>query len=790
MTSTRTEPKGYIGAAVPRKEDYKFLTGQGQYMDDLSVRGMLHACFVRSPHAHALIRAIRTDKALALPGVVAVATGEDLAKLTTRARVALEGCLPMEMTALPVGKVRFVGDPVACVVATDRYVAEDAAELVEVAYEPLPAVTDFREAAEPGAPLVDADLPTNLVADQTFEYGNVDAAFAEADLIVETEFRQHRQTHTPMEPRGVLAVWDNGSKELTFYNGAQVPHPLRTNLAGRLGLTENQVRVISPDVGGGFGQKIPLYREELTVAALAMKLNRPVKWIEDRAENLLAANMAREDWVKTTAAVRKDGTILGLKAELWTDFGAYAFYPPNYMIRVVGMILPGPYRISNYAYNLKASITNKCPAGPMRAPMAIVTWATEGTIENIAAQLGLDPVEVRRRNMITLEEQPYEMISGYRYEALTLRESLDLALEKFDYGAFRAEQAAARAEGRYLGLGIASVVEPNTYGSAWYKSAGIPGTGHEAATVKIEPSGAVNVMVGIMTNGQGYETTIAQVVADGLGTTPTNVAVRLGDTHMAPYGMGTRGARGAAAGAGVAYLAAVDLRAKVLRLAAHLMGTSADALDLRENRIFVKDDGEATDSGAPSMTLAQLARTAYLDPLRLPPGMEPGLELHKTYDPPPLTFSNATHLCVVDVDPQTGAVRIPRYLIVEDAGTLINPTVVDGQIQGATAMGISGVLLEQVVYDKTGQNLTGTFADYLLMSAAEAPALEIHHLQTPSPNTPKGIKGMAEGGVMGAIAAVCLGVQDALRPVGAVIDTQPLSPSRILSLFRQYNETR
>jgi len=782
LTSDKVTRQRYIGAAVPRKEDYRFLTGQGQYIDDLSVRGMTHACFVRSPHAHALIRAIRTEKALALPGVIAVATGKELAELTNKARVALEGCLPMEMATLPLTKVRFVGDPVACVVAIDRYIAEDAAELVEVEYEPLRAVTEMQAAAALNAPLVDDALPTNLVADQSFSYGEVERAFAEADLVVEAEFRQHRQTHAPMEPRGVLAVWDNGRKELTFHNGAQVPHPLRTNLASRLRLSENQVRVVSPDVGGGFGQKIPLYREELTVAALAIKLNRPIKWIEDRAENLLAANMAREDWVRTQAAVKKDGTILGLRAELWTDFGAYALYPPNYMIRVVGMILPGPYRIQNYAYNLKASITNKCPAGPMRAPMAIATWVTEGTIDKVAEKLGLDPVEVRRKNMLTLEEQPYDMATGYRYEALTLRESLDHALEQFGYEQFRQEQAEARAQGRFLGLGIASVVEPNTYGSAWYRSAGIPGTGHEAATVKIEPSGVVNVMVGIMSNGQGYETTIAQAVADGLGTTPDNVQVRLGDTHVAPYGMGTRGARGAAAGAGVAYLAAVDLRAKVLRLAAHLWQVPVEMVEVRDNQVLVV--------GGHSLGLAELARIAYLDPLELPPGMEPGLELHKTYDPPPLTFSNATHLCAVEVDAGTGMVRIPRYLIVEDAGTLINPTVVDGQIQGAAAMGISGVLLEQVVYDETGQNLTGTFADYLLLSAAEAPAFEIHHLQTPSPNTPAGIKGMAEGGVMGAIAAVCLGVQDALRPIGAVVDAQPLSPSRILGLIRKHRETR
>jgi carbon-monoxide dehydrogenase large subunit len=763
-----------IGVAQRRREDPRFVTGRGRYIDDLSLPGMLHAAFVRSPHPHARIRRIDPTSALAVPGVVAVATGRDLAQWTRPLTVGTQGVLPMTMTALPVDKVRFVGDPVAVVVATDRYAAEDAAARVMVEYEPLPAVADFAAAVVPGAPPVDDDLPTNLICDQSFEYGDPAAAFAAADTTVEAEFHQHRQTHAPLETRGCIAAWDLGRQHLTLYESGQVPHPLRTGLAARLGLSENQVRVVMPDVGGGFGQKIPLWREQLSVCALSRRLGQPIKWIEDRRENLTAACMAREESVKVRAAVGGDGKVLALEALITSDFGAYAFYPGNYMMRVVGMLLPGPYDIRHYRYRIRVAVTNKCPAGPMRAPMAITTWVTEGTMDAVARRLGLDPVAVRRANLIP-DEQPYRSVTGELYEALSSRAAMKRALERIRYEAFRAEQPAARAQGRLTGIGVANVVESTTYGSAFYRSAGIPGSGHETAVVQIEPSGAVRASVGIMNNGQGYETTIAQTVAAGLGVSPEVVAVRLGDTDVAPYGMGTRGARGAVAGAGTAYLTARALRDKVLAIAGHLLEASPDDLRIA--------DGRVTVTGAPDrgLTLGEVARTAYLNPLALPRGMEPGLTLTKAYDPPPMTYSNATHACVVEIDPDTGAPRILRYVVVEDAGTLINPMVVDGQILGATAMALSGTLLEQVVYAPDGQNLTGTFMDYALATASDVPAIEIEHIQTPNPRTPLGLKGMAEGGVMGAIAAVAGAVQDALVHRGVTADHLPLSPARILT---------
>ncbi|MBI3514873.1 MAG: xanthine dehydrogenase family protein molybdopterin-binding subunit, partial [Proteobacteria bacterium] len=433
-----------MGKPLLRKEDRRFLTGQGRYLDDIAIPRALHACFVRSPHAHARIRAIDVAAAVAAPGVVAVVTGAELGQWTTTLRMAppIEGLRPMEMTALPRDKVRFQGDPVACVVAHDRYVAEDAAELVVVDYQPLPAVVDMTAALADGAPLVDEALPSNLVSHQQASFGNVAQRFRDADRIVEASFSQGRQTHAPIETRGCAAVWDVGREHLTMHIGNQVPHGYRTQLAARLKLKESQVTVISPDIGGGFGLKIALYREELAVAALARQLKRPVRWREDRIENLTASAHAREDVVRTRAAVAKDGRILGLEVEIVEDFGAYSFYPANYLARVIAMIMTGPYRIQDYAYDVKIALTNKCGAGPMRAPMAITSWAMDGTIEAIARDLGLDPVAVRRLNMLRPDELPYTMATGERLEDVTPRETLEAALTAVDYDRFRADQAA------------------------------------------------------------------------------------------------------------------------------------------------------------------------------------------------------------------------------------------------------------------------------------------------------------------------------------------------------------
>lgn len=775
------EPR-YIGSRVLRKEDRRLVTGRGRFTDDIVLPGMLHAAFVRSPFAHARIKAINTAEALKLPGVVAIITGRELDKFTQSFICRQDGAAPMKMDALPIDKVRFAGDPVACVVARDRYVAEDGVDLVEIEWEELKPVLDMYHAADEGMPLVDEDIPSNLHTHESRRYGDVEAAFARADKIVNAEFRSQRLTHLPIESRGVVADWDEGRQELTYHGAAQIAHIHRTTLANRLGLSENKVRVISPpDVGGGFGLKLPVFREEFTVCAMAMRLKRPIKWIEDRLENLTASNHARDDSVSVEVAVMNDGTVIGVRANLWADFGAYAFYPPSYIIHVVGWMLLGAYKIDNYEYTINVAITNKCPAGTLRAPMAIVTWATDGMMHRVAEELGMDPFELRRKNMIRQADQPFTSAPGYLYEALTVGEGYDQIVQRFDIKAFRDRQTKAATEGRLLGIGIASVVEPTTYGSAWYKASGDDGSGHEAATVKLEPTGTINVMAGIVATGQGYETSVAQVVAEALGSSPENVDVRLGDTHVAPYGMGSRGSRGAAAGHGVAYLAAMELREKVLKIGAHLLQHPEDALTIVDDLVVVRNNPGV------SMPVAEIARIAYNDPMSLPDGVAPGLEVHRTYDPPFMTFSNATHLCEVEVDAGTGGVEITQYRVVEDAGTLINPMIVDGQVHGGVALGIGQALLEEIRYDDNGTNISSTLADFLVPTMDTVPHIDVEHVITRNPNTPNGVKGMAEGPVQGAVASVALAVQDAIGPKARLTEL-PMSPSRILAALRQQKQ--
>src|SRR5437867_5016486 len=676
----------YVGAALSPRETKKLVIGRGSYVGDLTVPGLLHAAFVRSPHAHARIRRIDVDAARRQPGIVAVLTGHDLARVTAPLRIAppIEGLLPMEMPTLPVNKVRFVGDPVACVIGEHRYHVEDACALVDVGYAPLPAVVDPEQAQDPGLPLVDEMIPANRAYEGVFAHGDVGAALGGADRVIAVRFHQGRQTHGPLEPCGCLASWLPGDETLTFWHSTQIPHPMRSALAARLGIPESSVRVITPDVGGGFGQKIPLYREELTTAAASRLLGRPVRWIETRRENLLAALHAREDIVDVRAAVKSDGTILGLDVEILADFGAYAYFPANYMARVVGMMIPGAYRLRDYRYAITAVLTNKCPSGPYRAPMLICSWVTEGTVDAVARALGLDPVDVRRRNMIADSDLPYRTATELTYRSVYPRDTLERALVAFRYADRRREQVAARAAGRIVGIGVATYVEPNTYGSEFYKTAGIPGSGHDAAIVQVEPSGAVAAQIGIVSQGQSHLTTVAQALADELAVPIEKIRVRSGDSAAAPYGMGTRGSRGGVVSAGAALGAARTLKSKLLRIAAHLLGAPLDDLELVDGRVRVR--------GAPqsSLTIAQLAQKAYLAPMELPPGMEPGLEATHAFDPPALTFSSGTHVCEIEIDPETGDVTIPRYAIVEDCGTILHPRVVEGQLPGSDAQGLAG----------------------------------------------------------------------------------------------------
>src|SRR5947209_8045120 len=771
----------YVGAALSPRETKKLVLGRGSYIGDLTAPGLLHAAFVRSPHAHARILGIDVNAARRQPGIVAVLTGHDLARVTAPLRIAppIDGLLPMEMSTLPVDKVRFVGDPVACVIGEQRYQVEDACTLVDVEYAPLPAVVDPERAQDPGLPLVDETIPANRAYAGVFTSGDVAAALGAADRVVAVRFHQGRQTHVPLEPRGCLASWLPGDETLNFWHSTQIPHPMRSALAARLGISESAVRVITPDVGGGFGQKIPLYREELATAAASRLLGRPVRWIETRRENLLAALHAREDIVDVRAAVKSDGTLLGLDVKILTDFGAYAYFPANYMARVIGMMVPGAYRLRDYRYAITAVLTNKCPAGPYRAPMLICSWVTEGTIDAIARALELDPVDVRRRNMLADGDLPYRTATELTYRSVYPRDTLERALAAFGYADRRREQARARAAGRIAGIGVATYVEPNTYGSEFYKTAGIPGSGHDAAIVRIEPSGAVAAQIGIVSQGQGHLTTVAQALADELAVPIEQIRIESGDTAAAPYGMGTRGSRGGVVSVGAALGATRVLKQKLLRIAAHLLEAPLDDLELVDGSIRVR--------GAPTsgLTVVQLAQKAYFAPTELPPGLEPGLEATHAFHPPPLTFSTWTHVCQVGIDPETGGLTIPRYTIVEDCGRMLNPRVVEGQLHGATAQGLGGALLEEVVYDADGQNRCATLLDYAIPTAALMPSFEVEHLERFDPNTPLGMKGMAEGGVMGASAAISNAVADALAPLGVAAGLQPFTAARLAEALRE-----
>jgi carbon-monoxide dehydrogenase large subunit len=770
----------YVGAALSPRETKKLVLGRGSYVGDLTAPGMLHAAFVRSPHAHARILRIDAEAARRHPGIVAVLTGHDLARVTAPLRIAppIEGLFPMEMTTLPADKVRFVGDLVACVIGEQRYQVEDACALVDVEYAPLPAVVDPEHAQDSGLSLVDETIPANRAYQGVFAHGDVAAALGKADRRVDVRFHQGRQTHVPMEPRGCLASWQLGDETLTFWHSTQIPHPMRSALAARLGIAESAVRVITPDVGGGFGQKIPLYREELATAAASRLLGRPVRWIETRRENLISSLHAREDIVDVRAGVKADGTILGVDVQILTDFGAYAYFPANYMARVVGMMVPGAYRLRDYRYAITAVLTNKCPAGPYRAPMLICSWVTEGMIDAVARALELDPIEVRRKNMLAETDLPYTTATQLVYRSVYPRDTLERALKAFDYEEARRSQKEARAAGRVVGVGVATYIEPNTYGSEFYKTAGIAGSGHDAAIVRVEPSGAVSAQIGIVSQGQGHLTTVAQALADALTVPIEKVRVQSGDTAAAPYGMGTRGSRGGVVSAGAALGAARVVTQKLLRIAAHLLEAPLADLELVDGSVRVR--GTPTSS----LTVAQLAQKAYLAPLELPPGMEPGLEATHAFDPPPLTFSSGTHICQVEIDPETGTLTIPRYTIVEDCGRMLNPRIVEGQLHGATAQGLGGALLEEVVYGANGQNLSATLLDYAMPTAAAMPPFEVEHLERLDPNTPLGMKGMAEGGVMGASAAISNAVADALAPLGASAGRQPFTAPRLADALR------
>jgi len=764
-------------------EDARLLQGQGRFVADLTLSRMLHVAFLRSPHAHARLVSVDTRPARTLPGVAACVTGDEIATHARpiRAESKMAGYHATEFPPLARGKVRFVGEAVVAVLAESRYVAEDALEAVDVRYAALPVVATPETAMAGDAPLVHEAAGSNVLLSRAFVRGDADAAMAGAAVVVGDRFRFHRHAGVTMENRACLADWNTGAGELTLWSSTQVPGLLREALAELLDLPAHRLRVVAPDVGGGFGVKSALYPEEVAVCALARLTGRPVKWVGDRREDLLTSTQAWDETIDAELAVDADGTIHALRARVVADVGAYSIHPWTASIEVVQVIsfLPGPYRVPHYRGEAWGVATNKAPMGPYRGVgRPVSTFVTEALVDRAARRLGMDPVALRLRNLIRPDELPYRSPSGVVWDSGSFVESLERARDVVAYEHVRAAQRDPRRAGRYVGVGVACYVELTGVGSAIPASPGAAiNTGTEGATVRVDPSGTITASFGLACQGQGHETTLAQVVAAELGARLEDVRVVSGDTAAGPAGTGTYASRSAVIGGGAAILAARALREKALAIGAHLLEVSADDLTLADSR--------ATVRGAPdrALSLREIARAAYAGAKRLPAGMEPGLEATRFYDPYFGTASNATHIAVVEVDPETCGVVVRRFVVVEDCGRIINPLIVEGQAIGGVAQGVGAALLEEIVYDGDGQLLTGSLMDYLVPTAAELPPVEVVHLERPSPTTLGGFKGVGEGGTIGAPAAVANAIADALKPLGIELSELPVTPDRLFRLL-------
>jgi aerobic carbon-monoxide dehydrogenase large subunit len=759
----------YIGASIPRGEDRRILTGRACYTDEIRPAGPQIAAFVRSPHAHARVLAVDTR---GIPGAFAASDLPDIRPI--RPHMRSDDFRPTEQWPLARTTVRYVGEPVAVVLAPDRYTAEDLADRVAVQYEPLPAVPDIDHALADGAPRLHP-LAENVLYRRTHAAGDPAAFFRAAEVTVRTTIEMPRATALPLEGRGVVAHCDGD--ELTVWTGTQTPSLIRSHLASCLGLPEHRVRVIVPDTGGGFGQKMHLYPEEVAVAALALATRRPVKWIEDRRENLTAATQAREERVVAELAARRDGTVLALRAEIVGDVGAYHVFPTTAALEPLGaaQILPGPYAVSHYAYSVRAVCTTKAPTGAYRGVGMIVgVLVMERLMDMLAHELGLDPVEVRRRNMIPAGAFPYQSASGLVYDSGSFQEALDSVCQTADYDELREEQRRLRIRGRHLGVGVSCYTEYTGLGSATFARRGMTDLpGHEAAAVRVDPSGTVRVALSFPSQGQGHETTMAQIVAETLQVPLERVRVERVDTGAGPHGSGTFASRASVAGGGAVLAAAEGVRDSASAVAAALLEAAAGDIELASGRFHVRGTTRA-------VTFEDVARAASHVPSGKAGLLTPGLECVHYFDPPAATFSNAAHLAVVEVDGDTGAVRILRYIVAEDCGRLLNPMIVDGQIHGALAQGVGGAFLEHAAYDQEGQPLAATLMDYLIPTAEEMPKIEIVHLEHPAPGRPGGWKGMGEGGTIGSPAALANAVSDA---IGAEVVQLPMTLERIRALL-------
>jgi carbon-monoxide dehydrogenase large subunit len=760
----------HAGQVIRRREDPRLVTGRGLFIDDLRVDGCLHMAVGRSPHAHAAIRSIDTRAAAKAPGVIAIVTSEDLGPAGAPIPVfnphpGLPA--PVGIPPLAAGRARFVGEPVVAVVATDRYRAQDAVDLVNVDYEPLPAVADVEAAARAGAPLVHESLASNVAAEWRQRVGDPDAAIRGADVVVRFTLRQARGGAHPLETRGLVARFADG--QLTVWAAIQMVHRHRRFIAQHMGLTEEQVRVIAPaDVGGGFGTKGQWYPEDILVPLLAMRLGRPVKWIEDRREHTVASWVEREQVHQLEVAARRDGTLVALRDSFLHELGAYTAsglnLPQNTMIHSVSA-----YRIPHVDLHMRGVLTNTTPVGAYRgAGRPQGTFVAERAVDAVARELGLDPLEVRRRNLIRPEEQPYNtgLNTAGRgpviYDSGDYPHCMELATRALDVPAVRGEQARLRAEGRWLGVGLVNYVEA---------TATVP---LEAVTVRVGADGRVLVVCGASPQGQGHETMLARVVGAELGIDPDGIDVKTGDTSLIHTGGGTFGSRVTALGGSAALLAGRVVGEKSRRIAGHLLEAAAADVIVQDGRFMVR--------GFPGRTVAWAEVAAAAHAGRVP-GEETGLEDTNVFTVERSSYANGTHAAVVEVDPETGAVRVLRWVVAHDCGRVLNPGMVDGQIHGGVVQGLADALNDQLVHDETGQRLTATLMDYALATAGDAPpTFDIHHMESPTPLNPLGAKGAGEGGIMPVHPVIAQAVEDALAPFGARVTRVPVTRADIRAM--------
>ncbi len=774
----------WIGQPLKRKEDPRLIQGLAHYVDDMVLPGMLFAAVVRSPYAHACIRGINTDAAKNAPGVVAVFTGEDIRGKI--GNIPCAGDLPElkipPHPALAQDKVRYSGEPVAVVVADDRYRARDAADLVDVDYESLPAVTDPQKALQKNSLLVHEQYKTNRACYWKIEAGFPGKAFKKAHRVVKQRLLNQRLIPVSMEPRGVLAQYDAGEDSLTVWSSTQIPHLLRTQLAAMLGVAEMKVRVITPEVGGGFGSKLNVYGEEALVAWVSRAVGRPVKWMETRRENFVGTIHGRDQINDVEVAVARDGTITALRCRILADLGAYHQLLTPVIPTLTGLLILGAYKIPAVEVEYVGVFTNKMATDAYRgAGRPEATFIIERMVDLVAMELKKDPTEIRLKNFPQPKDFPYAVPTGIVYDSGDYAAALRKAMGMVGYNRLRAEQKKLWKQGRYLGIGLSSYVEICGLGPS---SAAPPAIGWwESATVRIEPTGSITVLTGSSPHGQGQETSFAQLVADELSFSPDAVVVLHGDTRAVPYGIGTFGSRATAVGGTAVHMCLQKLKQKLAQMAAHLFNVSLEQIDYR--------DGEFSVKGKPrqSKKLMEVAG-AIFTAKSLPAGLEPGLEATSFFEPQNFTFPFGTHVCVVEVSPQTGDIQLQRYIAVDDCGKVINPLLVDGQVHGGIAQSLGQALLEEAVYDENGQLVTGELMDYAIPRAADVPRFETARTVTPSPVNPMGVKGVGEAGTIGATPAIVNAVVDALRPLGVRDIPMPLKRERLWALFQKSGKKR